>query len=57
MAKELLQQRAGRVCRGRRLAPRCGARLQGPSWPRLVFPAEAWQSFVQAVRSGEFGDI
>ncbi|WP_030061748.1 DUF397 domain-containing protein [Streptomyces novaecaesareae] len=23
----------------------------------LVFPAEAWQSFVAAVRFGEFGDV
>nr|WP_223241877.1 DUF397 domain-containing protein [Streptomyces sp. CBMA123] len=25
--------------------------------PALIFPAEAWESFVAAVRSGEFGDI
>ncbi|MGW7583064.1 DUF397 domain-containing protein [Kitasatospora sp. NPDC054768] len=28
-----------------------------PQGPALVFPAEAWVSFVAAVRSGEFGDI
>ncbi|MFF4381031.1 DUF397 domain-containing protein [Kitasatospora sp. NPDC001547] len=28
-----------------------------PLGPALVFPAEAWASFVAAVRSGEFGDI
>ncbi|MFD9688203.1 DUF397 domain-containing protein [Kitasatospora sp. NPDC059146] len=28
-----------------------------PSGPALVFPAEAWKSFVTAVRSGEFGEI
>ncbi|RKT20206.1 uncharacterized protein DUF397 [Streptomyces sp. 1114.5] len=28
-----------------------------PQGPALVFPAEAWKSFVSAVRSGEFGDI
>ncbi|MFF2748583.1 DUF397 domain-containing protein [Kitasatospora sp. NPDC058048] len=28
-----------------------------PDGPALVFPAEAWMSFVAAVRSGEFGDI
>ncbi|MFD5435986.1 DUF397 domain-containing protein [Kitasatospora sp. NPDC127067] len=26
-----------------------------PQGPALVFPAEAWMSFVAAVRSGEFG--
>ncbi|WP_327676266.1 DUF397 domain-containing protein [Kitasatospora sp. NBC_00458] len=28
-----------------------------PHGPALVLPAEAWQSFVQAVRSGEFGEV
>ncbi|MFI9158978.1 DUF397 domain-containing protein [Kitasatospora aureofaciens] len=28
-----------------------------PQGPVLVFPSEAWGSFVAAVRSGEFGDI
>ncbi|MFD5464812.1 DUF397 domain-containing protein [Kitasatospora sp. NPDC127059] len=28
-----------------------------PNGPALVFPAEAWASFVAAVRSGQFGDI
>lgn len=28
-----------------------------PEGPALVFPAEAWRSFVSAVRAGEFGDI
>ncbi|WP_030244733.1 DUF397 domain-containing protein [Streptomyces sp. NRRL S-350] len=28
-----------------------------PQGPALVFPAEAWVSFVAAVRSGEFGDV
>ncbi|MBD0689509.1 DUF397 domain-containing protein [Streptomyces sp. CBMA123] len=28
-----------------------------PDGPALVFPAEAWESFVAGVRSGEFGDI
>ncbi|MFJ6382350.1 DUF397 domain-containing protein [Kitasatospora sp. NPDC092039] len=28
-----------------------------PQGPALVFRAEAWKSFVTAVRSGEFGDI
>ncbi|MFE6500940.1 DUF397 domain-containing protein [Kitasatospora sp. NPDC057738] len=28
-----------------------------PDGSALVFPAEAWMSFVTAVRSGEFGDI
>ncbi|MFE7531870.1 DUF397 domain-containing protein [Kitasatospora sp. NPDC057542] len=28
-----------------------------PQGPALVFPAEAWKSFVAAVRSGEFGDV
>ncbi|MFJ6770546.1 DUF397 domain-containing protein [Kitasatospora sp. NPDC091257] len=28
-----------------------------PHGPALVFPAEAWKSFVAAVRSGEFGDV
>ncbi|MGW1175679.1 DUF397 domain-containing protein [Kitasatospora sp. NPDC002543] len=27
-----------------------------PQGPALVFPAEAWASFVTAVRSGEFGE-
>ncbi|MFF2546966.1 DUF397 domain-containing protein [Kitasatospora sp. NPDC058063] len=27
-----------------------------PQGPALVFPAEAWMSFVAAVRSGEFGE-
>ncbi|MEV8323772.1 DUF397 domain-containing protein [Kitasatospora sp. NPDC056731] len=25
--------------------------------PTLLFPAEAWQSFVSAVRIGEFGTV
>ncbi|MET9181918.1 DUF397 domain-containing protein [Kitasatospora aureofaciens] len=28
-----------------------------PSGPVLVFPSDAWKSFVAAVRSGEFGDL
>ncbi|MEV7774543.1 DUF397 domain-containing protein [Kitasatospora sp. NPDC086791] len=28
-----------------------------PDGPALVFPAAAWESFVAAVRSGEFGDV
>ncbi|MFF2546968.1 DUF397 domain-containing protein [Kitasatospora sp. NPDC058063] len=28
-----------------------------PDGPALVSPAEAWMSFVAAVRSGEFSDI
>ncbi|MFD8755039.1 DUF397 domain-containing protein [Kitasatospora sp. NPDC059577] len=28
-----------------------------PSGPTLLFPAEAWASFVAAVRSGEFGGV
>ncbi|MFE2725665.1 DUF397 domain-containing protein [Kitasatospora sp. NPDC059327] len=28
-----------------------------PEGSVLAFPAEAWQSFVRAVRSGEFGDV
>ncbi|MEV7184064.1 DUF397 domain-containing protein [Kitasatospora sp. NPDC093102] len=28
-----------------------------PQGPALVFPAEAWTSFVSAVRAGEFGEI
>ncbi|MFE6050534.1 DUF397 domain-containing protein [Kitasatospora sp. NPDC056446] len=28
-----------------------------PQGPALVFPAGTWQSFVTAVRSGEFGDV
>ncbi|MEU9076514.1 DUF397 domain-containing protein [Kitasatospora sp. NPDC048538] len=28
-----------------------------PHGPALVFPADAWQSFVAAVRCGEFGDV
>ncbi|MFJ6621413.1 DUF397 domain-containing protein [Kitasatospora sp. NPDC091335] len=28
-----------------------------PHGPALVFPSEAWTSFVAAVRSGEFGDV
>ncbi|MFF7989761.1 DUF397 domain-containing protein [Kitasatospora xanthocidica] len=28
-----------------------------PHGPALAFPADAWQSFVTAVRSGEFGDV
>ncbi|MER7674338.1 DUF397 domain-containing protein [Kitasatospora sp. NPDC096128] len=28
-----------------------------PQGPALVFPAEAWKSFITAVRSGEFGAI
>ncbi|MFF7995768.1 DUF397 domain-containing protein [Kitasatospora xanthocidica] len=28
-----------------------------PNGPALVFPAEAWASFVAAVRSGEFGEV
>ncbi|MFD5464810.1 DUF397 domain-containing protein [Kitasatospora sp. NPDC127059] len=28
-----------------------------PQGPALVFPPEAWKSFVAAVRSGEFGEV
>ncbi|MFJ9775856.1 DUF397 domain-containing protein [Kitasatospora sp. NPDC101157] len=28
-----------------------------PQGPALIFPSEAWKSFVAAVRSGEFGDV
>ncbi|MBD0674981.1 DUF397 domain-containing protein [Streptomyces sp. CBMA156] len=28
-----------------------------PHGPALVFPSEAWASFVAAVRSGEFGEV
>ncbi|MEV7187308.1 DUF397 domain-containing protein [Kitasatospora sp. NPDC093102] len=28
-----------------------------PDGPSLLFPSEAWKSFVIAVRSGEFGDV
>ncbi|MER7702204.1 DUF397 domain-containing protein [Kitasatospora sp. NPDC097605] len=28
-----------------------------PSGPALVFPADAWRSFVTAVQAGEFGAI
>ncbi|MFJ9458086.1 DUF397 domain-containing protein [Kitasatospora sp. NPDC101447] len=28
-----------------------------PHGPALSFPVDAWQSFVAAVRSGEFGDV
>ncbi|MEE1788609.1 Scr1 family TA system antitoxin-like transcriptional regulator [Streptomyces sp. SP17BM10] len=28
-----------------------------PQGPALVFPAEAWRSFVSAVQAGEFGDV
>ncbi|MER8105730.1 DUF397 domain-containing protein [Kitasatospora sp. NPDC094016] len=28
-----------------------------PEGPALVFPADAWRSFVSAVRTGEFGDV
>ncbi|MFE6056766.1 DUF397 domain-containing protein [Kitasatospora sp. NPDC056446] len=28
-----------------------------PEGPTLAFPADAWSSFVIAVRSGEFGDV
>ncbi|MFD5435480.1 DUF397 domain-containing protein [Kitasatospora sp. NPDC127067] len=28
-----------------------------PQGPALVFPPEAWASFVAAVRSGEFGEV
>ncbi|MFJ8475559.1 DUF397 domain-containing protein [Kitasatospora sp. NPDC094011] len=28
-----------------------------PHGPALVFPSEAWKSFVAAVRGGEFGNI
>jgi hypothetical protein len=28
-----------------------------PQGPALVFPVEAWASFVAAVQSGEFGEI
>ncbi|MFE4516346.1 DUF397 domain-containing protein [Kitasatospora sp. NPDC056783] len=28
-----------------------------PEGPALVFPADAWSSFVAGVRSGEFGDV
>ncbi|WP_030061746.1 DUF397 domain-containing protein [Streptomyces novaecaesareae] len=30
---------------------------KNPQGPALVFPAEAWASFLAAVRSGEFGDL
>ncbi|MFJ7907285.1 DUF397 domain-containing protein [Kitasatospora sp. NPDC096204] len=28
-----------------------------PQGPALVFPAGAWESFVAAVRGGEFGEV
>ncbi|GHF82776.1 hypothetical protein GCM10018790_70630 [Kitasatospora xanthocidica] len=28
-----------------------------PQGPALLFPSAAWESFVAAVRGGEFGDI
>ncbi|MFE5584276.1 DUF397 domain-containing protein [Kitasatospora sp. NPDC056531] len=28
-----------------------------PAGPTLTFPAEAWQSFVSAIRAGEFGTV
>ncbi|MFD7583246.1 DUF397 domain-containing protein [Kitasatospora sp. NPDC059817] len=28
-----------------------------PEGPALVFPADAWSSFVAAVRAGEFGEV
>ncbi|MEE1788543.1 DUF397 domain-containing protein [Streptomyces sp. SP17BM10] len=28
-----------------------------PEGPTLAFPVEAWNSFVTAVRGGEFGDV
>ncbi|MER7582516.1 DUF397 domain-containing protein [Kitasatospora sp. NPDC097691] len=28
-----------------------------PQGPALVFPVTAWESFVAAVRSGEFGEL
>ncbi|MFF1902724.1 DUF397 domain-containing protein [Kitasatospora sp. NPDC058218] len=28
-----------------------------PEGPALVFPAKAWQSFLAAVRAGEFGAV
>ncbi|MFE6050478.1 DUF397 domain-containing protein [Kitasatospora sp. NPDC056446] len=28
-----------------------------PQGPALVFPSDAWASFVSAVRSGEFGEV
>ncbi|MFE2728412.1 DUF397 domain-containing protein [Kitasatospora sp. NPDC059327] len=28
-----------------------------PEGPALVFPADAWQSFVAGVRSGDFGGV
>ncbi|MFJ8477394.1 DUF397 domain-containing protein [Kitasatospora sp. NPDC094011] len=28
-----------------------------PHGPALAFPADAWRSFVAAVRTGEFGDV
>ncbi|MEV7927060.1 MULTISPECIES: DUF397 domain-containing protein [unclassified Kitasatospora] len=28
-----------------------------PEGPALVFPAEAWSSFVAAVQAGEFGEV
>ncbi|MFE6055485.1 DUF397 domain-containing protein [Kitasatospora sp. NPDC056446] len=28
-----------------------------PDGPALVFPADAWQSFVTAVRAGDFGTV
>lgn len=30
---------------------------KNPHGPALVFPADAWESFVTAVRSGEFGEV
>ncbi|MDH6706157.1 hypothetical protein P3T27_002880 [Kitasatospora sp. MAA19] len=28
-----------------------------PQGPALLFPADAWQSFLSAIRSGEFGAL
>ncbi|MBV6698517.1 DUF397 domain-containing protein [Kitasatospora aureofaciens] len=28
-----------------------------PDGPALIFPAEAWQSFVSAIRADEFGTV
>ncbi|MFD9685769.1 DUF397 domain-containing protein [Kitasatospora sp. NPDC059088] len=28
-----------------------------PQGPRLAFPADAWRSFLTAVRAGEFGEV
>nr|BEK65985.1 DUF397 domain-containing protein [Kitasatospora purpeofusca] len=30
---------------------------KNPDGPALIFPAEAWRSFLSAVRAGEFGTV